>query len=136
MKTTSEHRDSFDVPYQLTEFGLLLFTYAFPLISRYIGTLFPAGFWMCQHKRLTGEPCIFCGTTTSVRRLMLEGILPPTYICIALICLTIEFIRKIFILRRMWKNRPFHATRRFRVIDFALSFALGGIGISGFIVGR
>lgn len=80
--------------YQLVCLLLLTYLLVLPLLVPYIRMVAP-DFWQCSHYALYGEPCPFCGTTTHVYRLLTKGVIPPTYICISLVCFLFELVRKI-----------------------------------------
>ena len=90
----SKEKNSAFFIYQLVCLLLLAYLLVLPLLVPYIRMVAP-DFWQCSHYAQYGEPCPFCGTTTHVYRLLTKGVVPPTYICISLVCFLFEIVRKI-----------------------------------------
>lgn len=118
----------------VTILGFALYALVYPaVIAPVMNDIFP-DYWICAYKKMTGNPCPFCGMTTDFSRLMGEGIqvwqpanpLSPWLLVLILLEVPWRFLG-------LWPGRKWPARSEFIDID-VISHMLAGAAIVSYVV--
>lgn len=134
MRTGKVSGESWDLWYQWTLVLFFFYLLCFPFLLSPLREWLNLGPEICYYKARTGHDCIFCGTTTAVYAFLKHGVLPPLHIVVAMVCLVIEWVRKLVILVFLFRRGSL--ALRARLIDVGITLLLLAISLIGFLVPR